>query len=294
MNLSEPFIRRPVGTVVAGARIIFEWYRGVSLHAGGGDSARGFSDDHRFGGAAGSGPGHGGVVIGYAVGTAARPDCGRHGNDFRAALGGCNVSIQFDLNRKVDDAAHDVQAAINAAASDLPINLPNPPTYRKVNPADTPIMILALTSDTLPQSDIFEFADSILGQKLSQVEGVSQALISGAEKSAIRVQVNPGALAAANISLEDVRSTLSRVNVNLPLGSFNDDHATHTLAINGQIFEAAQYQQLVLRQTNNTPLRLAAFGAGSGRRGKQPARRLVRRQTRGAGNCFQTGGRERH
>src|SRR6266699_2991068 len=177
-----------------------------------------------------------------------------------STLGGTSITLQFDLNRSVDRAARDVQAAINAAANDLPINLPNPPTYRKINPADAPIMILALTSDTLPQSRIFEFADSILGQKLSQVDGVSQALISGAEKSAVRVQVNPGALAAANVSLEDVRSILGRANVNLPLGSFDDDRVSHTLVINGQITDAQRYQQLVLRQTNNTPLRLDAFG----------------------------------
>ena len=106
--------------------------------------------------------------------------------------------------------------------TELPINLPDPPTYRKVNPADAPIMILALTSDTLPPTQIFEFADEILGQKLSQVEGVSQAMISGAEKSAVRVQMNPGALAAANVSLEDVRSMLSQVNVDLPNGSLED------------------------------------------------------------------------
>jgi len=177
-----------------------------------------------------------------------------------STLGGCNVSIQFDLNRKVDDAAHDVQAAINAAATDLPINLPNPPTYRKVNPADAPIMILALTSDTLPQSDIFEFADSVLGQKLSQIEGVSQATIGGAAKSAVRVQVNPGALAAANLSLEDVRATLSQANVNLPLGSFDGDQSSATLAINGQLAEAPLYQQLILSQRSNTPVLLRHFG----------------------------------
>src|SRR4029453_8626446 len=172
-----------------------------------------------------------------------------------SSLGGCNIAIQFDLNRKIDAAAHDVQAAINAAATDLPINLPNPPTYRKVNPADAPIMVLALTSDTLPQSQVFEFADSILGQKLSQVEGVSQALISGAEKSAVRVQVNPGALATANVSLEDVRSLLSQANVNLPVGIFDNDQSSHAIVINGQLTDPKLYQQLILRQTNNIPLR---------------------------------------
>ena len=177
-----------------------------------------------------------------------------------STLGGCSVSLQFDLSRKIDAAAHDVQAAINAAATDLPINLPGPPTYRKVNPADAPIMILALTSERLPQSEVFEFADEILGQKLNQVEGVSQATISGAEKSAVRVQMNPGALAAAKVSLEDVRSLLSQVNVSLPLGSFDGAAVSHTLVINGQMAEAAGYQNLILTQRGNVPVRLDAFG----------------------------------
>ncbi len=106
-----------------------------------------------------------------------------------STLGGCSVTIQFDLNRNIDGAARDVQAAINAASSELPLDLPNPPTYRKVNPADAPIMVLAMTSDTLPPSQVFEYGDTIIGQKLSQVEGVSQVTITGAEKSAVRVQV---------------------------------------------------------------------------------------------------------
>ena len=130
-----------------------------------------------------------------------------------STLGGTNVSVTFDLDRPVDAAARDVQAAINAAAPELPINLPNPPTYRKVNPADAPIMILAMRSDANAPSTVFEFADEILGQKLSQIEGVSQVNISGAEKSAVRVQVNPAKLASTGLSLEDVRDFLGKVNV---------------------------------------------------------------------------------
>ncbi|HXJ76894.1 MAG TPA: efflux RND transporter permease subunit, partial [Candidatus Dormibacteraeota bacterium] len=260
MNLSEPFIRRPVGTsllalglflsgivayrfmpVAAVPRVDFPMIT-VSATLPGADPATVASSlatplERRLG-----------QIAGVSEMTSV------------STLGGCNISLQFDLNRKVDAAAHDVQAAINAAATDLPINLPNPPTYRKVNPADAPILILALTSDTLPHAELFEFADSILGQKLSQVEGVSQALISGAEKSAIRVQVDPGALAAANVSLEEVRSLLGQANVNLPIGSLNNERTTHTLVINGQLTDAEPYRQLVLRQTNNTPLRLDAFG----------------------------------
>jgi len=174
--------------------------------------------------------------------------------------GGCSINLQFDLDRKVDSAAHDVQAAINAAAADLPINLPNQPTYRKVNPADAPILILALTSDKLPLSEVFEFADEVVGQRLNQVEGVSQATVTGAEKSAVRVQMNPGALASANVSMEDVRTLLAQANVNLPAGSLDGDLVTHTIKLNGQMTEPEPYEQLIIAQHGGKPLKLNAFG----------------------------------
>jgi HAE1 family hydrophobic/amphiphilic exporter-1 len=177
-----------------------------------------------------------------------------------STLGGCSVTIQFDLNRNVDGAARDVQAAINASAGDLPINLPNPPTYRKINPADAPVMILAMQSDILPPTQVFEYGDSIIGQRLSQVEGVSQAIISGADKSAVRVQVNPGALASTGLSLEDVRSLLSQVNVDSPKGSFDGDLLSYTLTSNDQLLEGKGYQDLILAQRRNTPIRLSALG----------------------------------
>ena len=177
-----------------------------------------------------------------------------------STLGGCSVTIQFDLNRNVDGAARDVQAAINASAGDLPINLPNPPTYRKINPADAPIMILAMQSDILPPVQVFEYGDSIIGQRLSQVEGVSQAIISGADKSAVRVQVNPGALASTGLSLEDVRSLLSQVNVDSPKGSFEGDQLSYTLTSNDQMLEGKGYQDLILAQRSNAPIRLSALG----------------------------------
>jgi HAE1 family hydrophobic/amphiphilic exporter-1 len=177
-----------------------------------------------------------------------------------STLGGCSVSIQFDLNRNVDGAARDVQAAINAAAGDLPINLPNPPTYHKVNPADAPVMILAMQSDILAPVQVFEYGDSIIGQRLSQVEGVSQAIISGADKSAVRVQVNPGALASTGLSLEDVRAMLGQVNVDSPKGSFDGDQLSYTVASNDQLLEGKGYQDLILAQRSNAPIRLSALG----------------------------------
>ena len=177
-----------------------------------------------------------------------------------STLGGCGITVQFDLNRNADGAARDVQAAINAAAGDLPLNLPSPPTYRKINPADTPIMILAMQSDILPPTQVFEYGDSIIGQRLSQVEGVSQAIISGADKSAVRVQVNPGALASTGLSLEDVRSLLSRVNVDSPKGSFDGDQLSYTVVSNDQLLEGKDYQDLILTHRRGTPVRLSALG----------------------------------
>jgi hydrophobe/amphiphile efflux-1 (HAE1) family protein len=177
-----------------------------------------------------------------------------------STLGGCSVTIQFDLNRNVDGAARDVQAAINASAGDLPIDLPNPPTYRKINPADAPVMILAMQSDILPPVQVFEYGDSIIGQRLSQVEGVSQAIISGADKSAVRVQVSPAALASMGLSMEEVRALLSQVNVDSPKGSFEGDRLSYTLESNDQLLEAKGYQNLILAQRSNAPIKLSALG----------------------------------
>src|SRR5438105_5328939 len=177
-----------------------------------------------------------------------------------STLGGCSVTLQFDLNRKADGAARDVQAAINAAASDLPINLPAPPTYRKMNPADAPIMVLAMRSDTLAPSQVYEYADSIIAQRLSQVEGVSQAFVGGADKSAVRVQINPGALASIGISFEEVRALLGQANVDSPKGSLNDEQHSYTLVSNDQLLEAKDYQNLIITQRRNIPVRLSTLG----------------------------------
>src|SRR5206468_1294473 len=123
-----------------------------------------------------------------------------------STLGGASITLQFDLSRNVDRAARDVQAAINASAADLPSNLPTLPNYRKLNPADTPIMILAMTSTTLTMARLYEQADEIVALRLSQIEGVSQVFVGGAARSAVRVQINPTALASSGLGFEEVRS----------------------------------------------------------------------------------------
>jgi hydrophobe/amphiphile efflux-1 (HAE1) family protein len=177
-----------------------------------------------------------------------------------STLGGTSITLQFDLNRNVDRAARDVQAAINASGNDLPINLPSPPTYRKINPADAPIMILAMTSEMMTAKDIYEVGDEIVGQKLSQVEGVSQVFVGGGAKSAVRVQINPGALASTGLSLEEVRSLLQQVNVDSPKGSMQGESHTYMIGSNDQLFDPAQYESLIITQKVGTPMRLSSFG----------------------------------
>src|SRR5256714_7309258 len=131
-------------------------------------------------------------------------------------LGTAAVTIQFDLNRSIDGAANDVQAAINAASGQLPKNLPSPPTYRKVNPADSPILLLSATSDTLPLTEVSDAVDAQLAQQISQITGVAQVLIGGQQKPAIRIQIDPAKLVAKGLSLEDVRSQIVITTVDSP------------------------------------------------------------------------------
>lgn len=177
-----------------------------------------------------------------------------------SALGSVNISIQFDLARSIDSAARDVQAAINASVNDLPASLPSLPTYRKRNQADSPILILALNSETLPNSKVFESADQVIAQRIMQMEGVSQVSISGAEKSAVRVQLHTSSLASTGISLEDIRTYLGQVNVNSPLGSFDGKEQSVTIQNNGQMLDPEPYRDLIVKQINGTPIRLSALG----------------------------------
>ncbi|MFC4432042.1 efflux RND transporter permease subunit [Cupriavidus respiraculi] len=164
-----------------------------------------------------------------------------------SSLGSTRVTLQFDLSRDIDGAARDVQAAINASRSTLPSSLPGNPTYRKVNPADAPIMILALTSPTMTRGQLYDAASTILAQKLSQVEGVGQVTIGGASLPAVRVSLNPTALNKYGISLADVRNTISATNANRPLGSLENDTSNWQVYANDQAMKASDYMPLIIR-----------------------------------------------
>ena len=173
-----------------------------------------------------------------------------------SSLGTTSVTLQFDLERDVDSAARDVQAAINAAGGELPANLPTRPTYRKVNPADSPILILSANSDTLPLPVVFDVANSIIAQKISQVEGVGQVTVGGGQQPAVRVQADPALLAGIGLSLEDVRQALVRTTVNQPKGSVGGASQTSTIAANDQLFTAENYGKIIVTYQNGAAVRL--------------------------------------
>ncbi|MFS8067482.1 MAG: multidrug efflux RND transporter permease subunit [Byssovorax sp.] len=173
-----------------------------------------------------------------------------------SSVGSTTVTMQFDLDRDVEAAARDVQAAINAAGGELPQNLPSRPNYRKVNPADTPILILSLTSETRSLAQIFDTANSVLAQRISQVEGVGQVFVGGGQQPAVRVAVDPGALAGTGLGLEDVRAALDQTTVNLPKGSIGGATQSMSIAANDQLFGADAYRQVIISHRDGAALRL--------------------------------------
>jgi hydrophobe/amphiphile efflux-1 (HAE1) family protein len=174
-----------------------------------------------------------------------------------SAIGNSSIIIQFDLDRDINGAAYDVQAAINAATTDLPSDLPIRPFYRKFNPADAPVMTIALSSDTLSTAQIYDAADTILAQRLSQAEGVSQVQVNGAEKPAVRVRLDPQRLAATGVSAQDVYNAIRATSVLEPIGGFEGPDRAETIGVNGQISQAAEYAPLVIKAGKGAVLRLS-------------------------------------
>ncbi|MBX3739405.1 MAG: efflux RND transporter permease subunit [Akkermansiaceae bacterium] len=177
-----------------------------------------------------------------------------------SGLGSTSITIQFDLNVNIDGAAQEVQSAINAAAGQLPTNLPSPPNYRKVNPADSPILILGLTSEVLPLTEVSDYGNNVIAQQLSQVPGVAQVDIMGERKPAVRVQVDPGKLASLGLSLEDVRGVIASSTVNSPKGSINGPKQALSIYANDQILKAEPYNDLILAYRNGAPIRVRDVG----------------------------------
>jgi HAE1 family hydrophobic/amphiphilic exporter-1 len=175
-------------------------------------------------------------------------------------LGSAQITIQFALSRDIDAAAQDVQAAIARAQARLPRDMPTPPSYKKVNPADQPVLYLAITSQTLPMFTVNEYADTMMAQRISTVEGVAQVLVTGAQKYAVRVQVNPDALAARGIGIDEVAEAVRAANVNLPLGLLDGSQQAFTVESNGQLMDAEGYRDVIVAYRNGSPVRLHQLG----------------------------------
>ena len=256
MSISAPFIRRPIGTSLLAAALLlsgilaFNFLPVASLP----------KMDFPVISVGASLPGADPQTMASAVATPLERQFGRIAavNQMTSSsqLGSTGIALQFDLNRNIDAAARDVQASINAARSQLPANLPSNPSYRKVNPSDAPILLLALTSDTSTVPQMYDAADSILSQKLSQVQGVGQVFVWGASQPAVRVEVNPTLLNKLGVGLDTVRNALNAANANRPKGEVSNGGMEYTFSDNDQLFTADQYRPLIVAYNNGAAVRL--------------------------------------
>jgi multidrug efflux pump len=260
MSISAPFIRRPIGTSLLAAALLlsgilaFNFLPVASLPR---------VDFPVIGVGAGL-PGADPQTMASAVATPLERQFGRISgvNQMTSSsqLGSTSITLQFDLSRDINAAARDVQASINAARSQLPANLPSNPSYRKANPADAPILILALTSDTMTVPQMYDAADSILAQKLAQVDGVGQVFVGGAAQPAVRAEVNPTLLNKLGIGLDTVRNALNAANANRPKGQVSNQTTSYSFEDTDQLFTADQYRPLIIAYNNGAAVRLGDVG----------------------------------
>ncbi len=256
MNLSEPFIRRPIATTLLSIALMLAGvlaYRSLPVAALPQIDFPTISVSAAL-------PGASPETMAASVATPLERRLGRIAGvsemTSTSALGASSVTLQFDLSRDVEAAARDVQAAINAASADLPANLPTRPNFQKVNPADAPIMILSLTSDTVKLGEVFDAANTILAQKIAQVPGVGQVFVGGGQQPAVRVQADPRTLAGMGLTLADIRTALTRQTVNQPKGSLDGAVNAITLDANDQLLGAAAYKPLIINYANGSAVRL--------------------------------------
>src|SRR6266852_1152325 len=257
MHISAPFIRRPVATAllslaILGAGAVAFYFLPVAALP-----KVDFPTIFVRGGLPGASP----ETMASSVATPLERQFGRIAGitemTSTSQLGASYITLQFDLDRDINAASRDVQAAINSAAGQLPAGLPSLPNYRRINPADSPIMDMALFSDTIPRSHLYDLCDSILGQKLAQIDGVGQVSISGGAKPAVRVDLNPNALAHYGIGLEEVRAALRTANANTPKGHLEDQGNRWILFATDQLLKPEQYVPLIIAYRNGAPVRLS-------------------------------------
>jgi len=260
MNISEPFIRKPVATTLLVVAILLAGATAYRLLPVSPLPQVEFPTISVSAGLPGASP----ETMASSVATPLERQFGHIASvtemTSSSSLGSTSITLQFDLNRDIDAAARDVEAAINAARGYLPINLPNNPTYRKVNPADSPIFMLALTSTVLTRGQMYDAASTIMAQKLSQISGVGQVIVGGSSLPSVRVELMPTALNKYGIGLEQVRTVLSGSNANTPKGHFSDGLRMWEVGANDQIFKASDYEPLVVAYRNGSAVRISDIG----------------------------------
>jgi len=260
MNISEPFIRKPVATTLMLVAITLAGAAAYRLLPVSPLPQVEFPTVSVSAGLPGASP----ETMASAVATPLERQFGRIAGvtemTSSSALGSTHITLQFELNRDIDAAARDVQAAINAARGNLPSNLPNNPSYRKVNPADSPIFMLALTSAVLTRGQMYDAASTIMAQKLAQVSGVGQVSVGGSSLPSVRIELNPPALNKYGIGLDQVRAALSSANANTPKGHFSDGLRMWEVGANDQIFKASDYESLVVAYRNGSSVRVSDVG----------------------------------
>ena len=258
MSFSEPFIRRPVGTTLLAIGLLMTGYAGyVRLPVASLPTV-----DLPTISVSASQPGADPATMAATVAAPLERALGSIGGiteiTSSSSLGSTRISMQFDLDRSVVGAARDVQAALNAAATDLPSSLPSLPAFRKVNPNSFPILIFALTSDTMAPAQIYDVADSVLAQRMSQIPGVAQVQVSGAEQPAMRVTVDPSRLAAMGLSMENVRATIANANALTPLGMIDGDLVAQSIGSDGQMLTAEEFGRLIVKNVGGSPVFLSS------------------------------------
>jgi multidrug efflux pump len=257
INFSEFFIKRPIGTTLLALGIALAGAVAFDLLPVSSLPQVDFPTIKVQAALPGASP----EVMGTSVATPLERQLGRIAGitemTSTSTLGQTNVTLQFDLARNIDGAARDVQAAINAALSQLPTNMPFNPTYRKMNPADTPILVLSLTSDIYSTGQMYDIAASILQQKMAQIDGVGQVIVGGSSLPGVRVELNPTALASYGLSLTDVSNALAAANSNRPKGQLKQEHLSTEILTNDQLFKAMQYAPLIITYRNGAPVRVS-------------------------------------
>jgi multidrug efflux pump len=257
MNFSAPFIRRPIATTLLTAGIVLSGVAAFRILPVSPLPQVDFPTISVQAQLPGASP----EIMASSVATPLERSFGRIAAvtemSSQSTLGQTSITLQFDLSRNIDAATRDVESAINAARSFLPANLPSNPTYRKVNPADAPIMILALTSDKLPPSALYDAASTVLEQRLSQIGGVGQVIVGGSSAPAVRVNVNPTQLSGYGISLETLRAAIAAQTANEAKGGFSDANGRWMIRANDQLMKAVDYAPLIVSYSNGQPVMLS-------------------------------------